>query len=466
HSLVREVTYRSLLVDERRKLHRDVARAMVELDESGRGASYAPGEVAVHFDLAGCPSAAAGYFLKSYEAKKNYGSYDQAEKEAQRALELAQEPSAASYAPGKIQDPMLAERARLALADVLSLLGRAEESLPLLERAFSGSMELENRANRAKRAMPPANRAMPPANTRLAVKVCLLAVQSLCRLNRAGDIGVWVQRARRAAGDDPFLEIEIAVISSYPDMFAGNYEQAAKILEQAAALLPDPRTDEEIQAMALVHGNLAILYSYMHLRSESEHQFRRAIELAERTGDRSLVLDNRLNLSFLLMTESRLEDALEMQRRCAEDYEAMGYHLGLSQALFYAARIELELGEGKRAAADLEKSLAVSRRIHDEAHIARTALFLGYHLTRSGRLDEAFSLIDEALRLYEKNDFDKKKGLAYAVRAYHDARAGEADSARRFLKLAEENPVVDSKPPQDEVLKLAREELEGEGGVS
>ncbi|MCK4594217.1 AAA family ATPase, partial [bacterium] len=177
HSLVREVTYRSLLVEQRKRLHHEVARAMIGLDEP-------PGEIAVHFERAGCPPEAARYFLKSAEHKKNYGSYAQAQNEARRALEIAWE----------INDPLLANQARLALADFLSLLGRSDESFPLLEETFASSMGLHE--------------------TRLAVKVCRLAVQSLIRLGRASEIGDWVERAEEAAGDDPFLLISIATIRS------------------------------------------------------------------------------------------------------------------------------------------------------------------------------------------------------------------------------------------------------------
>ncbi len=426
HSLVREVTYRSLLVEQRKRLHHDVARAMVDLDEP-------PGEIAVHFERAGCLPEAAGYFLKSAEGKKNYGSYAPAQGSARRALEIAWE----------LSDPGLANQARLALADFLSLLGRSDESLPLLEETFSSSMELHE--------------------PRLAVKVCRLAVQSLLRLGRIPEIPVWVGRAEEAAGDDPFLEICIAPIRSYPDMFAGRLDQAAEILERAAALLPDPRTDEEVRAMALVHGNLGILYAKMYLREESEHQLRRAIELAERTGDRSLVLDNRMNLAVILTDASRFGEALELQRRCAEEYEAMGYYLGLSLALFNMAQIEIELGEGERAITDLERSLVFARRVKNLPRIARTASLLGYQLTCHDRLGKAKDLIEESLRLYEEHDFDNQKGLVYAIRALHDARTGDAESARRYARLAGENPVPESRPPLDEVLNLVHDAL-GEAG--
>ncbi|HUT98877.1 MAG TPA: AAA family ATPase [bacterium] len=424
HSLVREVTYRSLLVEQRKKLHHDVARAMVDMEKP-------PGEIAVHFERAGCLPEAAGYFLKSAESKKNYGSYAQAQNEARRALEIARE----------INDPVLANLARLALADFLSLLGRSDESLPLLEETFASSMELHESC--------------------LAVKVCRLAVQSLLRLGQIPEISGWVERAEEAAGDDPFLEISIAPIRSYPDMFAQRFDEAAKIVERAAALLPDPRTDEEIRAMAFVHGNLAVLYGNLHRMEEAEHQFRRAIELAERTDDRSLTLDNQLNLSSVLAAESRLDEALAILHRCAEEYEAMGYHPGLSLALFNLAQIEVRSNDGEGAIRDFGKSLHFARRTKNIPRVARTASLLGYHLVRIGRPEEAGELLDETLRLYEEHDFDNQKGLVYAIRAYYDARTGDAESARRFMRLAEENPVPDSQPPQDEVMNLARAELGG-----
>ncbi|MCX7021203.1 MAG: tetratricopeptide repeat protein [bacterium] len=432
HSLVREVSYRSLLVNERKRLHHDVAQAMAGLDElpgEPSKASYAPGEIAAHFERAGNLPEAAGYFLKSGENKKNYGSYGPAEVEVRHALELAE----------GLDEPSLANRARLALADVLSRLGRPDESLPFIEKTFDEAMRLRD--------------------NRIATKTCCLAVQSLSRLGRNAEVPTWVGRAEEAAGDDRFLKISIAVIRSYPDMFAKRTKRAAEIVEEAAGLLPDPRTDEEVRAMAIVHGNLAVLYFNLYRIEESERQLRRAIELAERTDDRSLVLDNQLNLSVILTEVSRLDEALAILHRCAEEYEAMGYYPGLSLALFNLAQIEVRLNDGEGAIRDFGKSLHFARRTKDIPRVARTASLLGYHLVRIGRPDEAGELLDEALRLYEEHDFDNQKGLVYAIRAFYDARSGDAESARRHLGLAEENPVPDSQPPQDEVLGLARDAL-------
>ncbi|OGD78943.1 MAG: hypothetical protein A2Y64_02120 [Candidatus Coatesbacteria bacterium RBG_13_66_14] len=449
HSLVREVTYRSLLVEQRKRLHHDVARTMVDLNEpqgepseagnapgeaseasyaSGKP-SYAPGEIAVHFERAGRPSEAAGYFLKSAEGKKNYGSYGPAEVEARRALELA----------GGLDDNRLACSSRIALASILTQLGRSDESLPLLEEAYGSASAVSDWWS--------------------AVQACRLAVQSLLRLSRISQIPDWVSRAEEAAGDDLLLKISIAPMRSYPDLYARRLDRAVEIVEEAAGLMPDPRTDEEVRTMALVHGNLGVLYAQVDLPSESERQLRRAIELSERTDDRTLLLDNQCNLAVILTEVSRYDEALAILHSCAEEYEAMGYYLGLSLALFNLARIEAEVGEEELAIADLERSLSFSRRIKDIHRIARAASLLGYYLVRLGRPEGAGALLEEALGLYEEHDFDIKKGLVYAIRAYYDARTGDAESARRYMRLAEENPVTDSQLPQNEVLGLVREAL-------
>jgi len=153
------------------------------------------------------------------------------------------------------------------------------------------------------------------------------------------------------------------------------------------------------------------------------------------------------------------DEALEILHRCVEEYEAMGYHQGLSMALFNMAQIEVRLNDGEGAIRDFGKSLHFARRTKDIPRVARTASLLGYHLTRHDQLGKAKGLIDEALRLYEEHDFDNQKGLMYAIRAYFDARTGDAESARRYVRFAEENPVPDSQPPQGEVLDLVRDAL-------
>jgi class 3 adenylate cyclase/tetratricopeptide (TPR) repeat protein len=422
HTLVREVTYRSLLVEQRKKLHHDVARAMIDLNEP-------PGEIAVHLERAERTAEAAEYHLKSAEAKKDYGSYSPAEGEARRSLELALE----------IDDPVLANGARLALADILTQLGRSGESLLLLEEAYAGSQEL--------------------GDDHLAVKVCRLAVMSLIRLGRAAEINCWIKRAEEAAADDLFLRISIAPIRCYPYMFAQRYPEALRIVEEAARLFPDPVTDEEVRAMAIVHGNLGMLYTYTRELKNAELSLRRALELAEGTGDRSLVLDYRLNLSVLLTEQERFAEARSIQLKCIDEYEEMGYHQGHSTALYNLAQIEWELGEEDRAVEDLEKSLSIARRIRNAHRTARTASVLAYCLARRGRLEGARELADESVRLYEEHRFDNKVGLVYAIHAYLDACAGDAESAKRYLGLAEGCPAVDSRPSLDEVVSRTKAEL-------
>ncbi len=422
HSLVREVTYRSLLVEQRKKLHHEVARAMIGLDEP-------PGEVAVHLEQAEQLSEAARYYLESAESKKDYGSYGPAENEARRSARLA----------GEVDETGLANRAKLALSNILTQLGRSDESLPILEEIFESAMSFGDRL--------------------LAVKSCCLAVQSLIRLGRASEITGWVRRAEEATGDDTFLQISIAPIRCYSDMFAQRLSSALEIVKKAAELLPDPRSDEEIRAMTIVHGNLGMLYGKMHRLEESENQFRRAIELAEKSHDKSLTLDNRLNLSVVLTEGDRFEEALKIQRRCAEEYEVMGYYEGLSLALFNMAHIEVRLREEGKAIEDLEKSLSIARRIKNIHRIARTASVLSYYLARQGRLEGVKDLVDESIRLYEEHTFDNLIGIVYAIRAYCDACTGDAESARRYIKLASENPIEDSYPSLGEVVERTKTKL-------
>lgn len=166
-----------------------------------------------------------------------------------------------------------------------------------------------------------------------------------------------------------------------------------------------------------------------------------------------------VNLAVILTMEDRFEEALEIQRQCAGEYEVMGYYEGLFTALFNMAVIEVSLGDEERAIKDLEQSLAIARRIKNLDHVARSASILSYHLARQGRLEGVKELINESIRLYEEHNFDNLIGLVYAIRAYCDACTGDAESARRYLKLAEENPVEDSRPPLGEVVERVKARL-------
>ena len=240
---------------------------------------------------------------------------------------------------------------------------------------------------------------------------------------RAGDFAQAAKLAEEAAaplatGRDA-LSADALAVCGVALAYLGEEKRALEALEEAVAVAKRVH-DARIEAVAL--GSLAIAHQRGGRTKEAREAYEAALAAAEKAHDAWTLATTRLNLAGLAKADGdlaqslvHLEAALDMGRRA-------GALMAVQQALFNLANLDLYLGRYARAGASIER-LAEQR---DKLSPNARAQLLGLQAELATRMGD----IDRGARLYELCAEAYDAVVAPARRRRGEAR-GHPHAARR-----------------------------------
>jgi class 3 adenylate cyclase/tetratricopeptide (TPR) repeat protein len=388
HTLLRDVTYESVLRRERTALHKAAARWLEEqARRAGRLDEFA-GLLGEHAERAGEMSAAADWYLQAGERAKERGATAEARRFFDRALELLPPVDKERRWRG-----LLGRTAALGIlgepdqerADVATLLRLAEE------------LDDENRLAEAhfRLATYAGNMADYPAALRA-------AEQAVAAARRAGNVLIEVRA----------LSGKVVGQTRIGDLAAAN--------RTAEELLARARESGDETALALAMGRAALYYNESGDIGRSQELERQSFELAHRLGDREREARSLGNFGYGLVILGMYKQARTYLERALQLDEAIGARRGRGYGLQNLGLCSYRAGDGRAARRLLEESLVELTAVGDAFGRAASLMYLALVLEQAGDLAGAARRFEEA-----KSVLRERSGRAWAM----DALAGVARCA-------------------------------------
>ncbi len=277
HALLREAVYDDLLPSERARLHHGIAEALERLKAPPSAA-----ECAYHWDAAGEPERALPWLIKAGSAAEHVFAHHEALAHFKRAVELW--PTVES-----VEDPRV---------DLVELLARAAEAArwtgdfagakQLCEQALGGFDHERDPAQAA--ALYERLGRYQPWNVEASLAAYARAMELLPEHETAGRIRLRINRG-------------------YALTFEGRWEEAKAEVEQT---VHDAHREnllgEEGSAMAV----LGVAVAFLGDLPAGERHLRRALALAEQTGNVQDFAQVHLDLGEVLRLQGCVEDALQV----------------------------------------------------------------------------------------------------------------------------------------------------------
>jgi class 3 adenylate cyclase/tetratricopeptide (TPR) repeat protein len=288
-SLMREVTYNTVLKSDRKRYHASVAAWLCEVTQSsGRSEEYLS-VIAEHYDRAGDPDRASEWYLRAGERAKSQGALRQARRFYDRAMDLLPE-----------TDQERRWRALLGRDEVLGLLGevvarQADDQALLAMAQVSGDAHWLAKAY---------YRLAYSADDRGDAQAALLDYQAA------------ISAARSCS--DLNLVVEMLALSAIDYIRLGDIERAGKAAEEALDLVQ--QIDDNV-TRAKVYTNIAGYYSEIGNLSRALELLREQVKTTHRLGHRvgeAIGLSN-LGYGYAQLGEYDLaETALEESTRISQ----------------------------------------------------------------------------------------------------------------------------------------------------
>jgi len=440
HDKVRQVAYRELKVEERRRLHGRVAGVLE---------TYRPEDVetlAFHFERAQVWGKALAYHREAGRRAVAVHAYAIARAHYERAVELAD----AADLPPQQRFELLAAR-----EEALDILGEREAQaadLAAMERLADGDPRRLAEVRRrqiwllahlgrfdeaeavAQEALALAGR-LGDAEGRAAALVALGTalnwrwdpMRAIPHLEEA--VAIYRQRS------DPQREAEARLQLGNALSGVGRYD-AAQAEEETALRLYEQLGDKRGQAEAL--SLLGIVHMEQGETDAAYTCYRRGLELCRAIGYRLGEARNLSNLGNLCFVEGRIRQALDYYEQAIHLFEAIGVRRGKAQTQINRASVCCTvLGDWEAAAADVDAATAYFRAVGDlggegQCFEVRAAIAL-----ERGLLEEARRWLQASLEAIRAANSPWLEAQVHHLQAVLALREGKPETALRLLDETE-----------------------------
>lgn len=451
NALIRHSAYDTLLLHNRRTLHRCAAESMQTLYPEEEVERMAP-IVAMHWEKAGDTEQSIGWGLRAMKTcRKNYLN-EEGLQWADKVLAMLEDRPGEGRWKRQLLDALLGKD------DLLKILGRPEERERNLQRLVGEAPEQEFPADHAEVLSRMAQLYRTTGRTREALDIC----------DRALDT------ARRAGAriTETYILNTMGVVRSG---LLGDSEEARKIMEKALELAEE--TGDVLNQITLL-GNLGNLTLRLMDQKSAAEYCRRALELARKVGERRMEGILLGNLASLYMEGGRFERAHEYYQQALEVNRETGNRHGegivlgnlgillkrqekVDEAkecydralqlnietgdLVPQARLQVNLGnlhdslgEYEQAMSRYEAARDIAFRIGDKSTLATAEANLAAQYGRLGQAEKQEEALRKALQLYRELTNPKNEAMVLAdLGIVLCGKEKHEDAVRCYLKAVE-----------------------------
>jgi DNA-binding CsgD family transcriptional regulator/tetratricopeptide (TPR) repeat protein len=402
HALLREVVADDMLPGERGEIHLALARALERRADERGGGAWTTAGVAYHYRVAGDQPAALRASVRAAGEAERVRAHGEAAALLERVLELWDRVPDAEALAGADHVEVLRRT-----ADDHRLHGEDERRLALLEQAIA---ELDEERD----------------SQRVAHLLGTLA-SAQWSLGRGDDSRATMRRALELLPEDDSGRERARLLAKQTKFLAlqSRWREAVAAAEEA---LPLARAQDERTLTTVLDGmGLALIALGEHDRGVAK--LREAIELGRRTGSDDDVATGYVNLGDALNLVGRSQEAVEVVE------EGLAYATPQRAARWLRllrAEIAIDLGEWDLAASLMAPvEMRYTGLTRANADLRRAELALG-----RGEAELARSLLDEVDDLIAKALDPQFIGVAGALRAELERRAGDLDAAAAAVDRA------------------------------
>lgn len=458
HALLRDATYETVLLGERRKWHEKTANWLIET--SGERADEYAATIAAHYEKNQNLGQTAEWFGRAgNQASKTYAA-ESAVLYFQKALQFAEKSEIspeqkmdwqkglgmALWSQAKFTEGIKAHREMLKIAETL------EDKVAQTEALYAiSAYQLEKGENRAAlesavEAVRIAREAGDSESARLALSSVLYrqgrATLSLGNYEKAIEIGEEGLQIAEAYGEHSNTEKAFCFhLLAGANMFLGNYEKAVFYGENEV-YLREKKGDKRALAQAL-----NVLGEIMRLQGNGEKaavHYDEALTISREIGNKNIEILTLSNMGGALLIAEEFEKAENLLQKVTEMIGDSG-HFILPETLRFLA--EVLNGQNKNAEAldAARKSLKLSQAAENQENIAFAWRVLGLiaansdeDLTINAELLNASQCFDKALQIFAETKMEAETARTLRDFALYENKLGNLKKARKMLDEAKE----------------------------
>ncbi|MBN1485592.1 MAG: tetratricopeptide repeat protein [Chloroflexia bacterium] len=402
HQLTQEAAYDTLLKQDRRIFHRQVAEALERLFPERSDALI--GLLAHHWDRAGEPDQARPYLRRAGDLAARQFANSEALQYYQRALELLTED-----APAQRFDLLLARNL------VYDVLGQREQQGQDLETMAALAEELDDDRRRGTTAWHHANYLWALGDFEAAVSEAQSAI-----------------RLARATGD-PGIQAWGYFVWGRVCMYQGRYGEAAEPLLQGLELA---REAENRLLESWILRNIGNVYSYQWDQQMAQYYVEQALQIHRELGDRGGEAAALNTLGLICRNLGDLDGYRDYMEQALQIADETGIAFTQGMVQLNLGILYSDGGDQVRARELYQGGLAAWRRAGNRAGEGYILRYTGWTYYDEEQLDQAKSYFEQALQIAQEIDHLQSTADALMALGRLALHEGNFSAAQHRLKEA------------------------------
>ena len=469
HGLIQQTIYDGLLAREQRRLHGQVARALVRLHPTAESQERVLERIAHHYFHSSNLLQAVPYCLRAGQHAARMWANETALKWYQRAWQRLEEVDEKGLTANDGAGQLYAAQgwgwrveALEGRAYVQSVIGRYDEAVADYRLILTMMAEVDQPAMAHHADL---YRKIAIAYTRqgdfeAAQRMLERGLDAL-----AGDIGPEAGRLHTWIGINNYYQGEssralasceraIAILKQVSDhldletneavrdfaqayelrglvvAIRGDNEQALDDLEQSIRLY---HRADYLPGIARATSKQGFVYQNRGQWTQALQCYRRSEQLSARTGETLSQAATLINLGEIYRRQGNLDEAIAANQKARQLSETFGFTQLLGVALMNIGACRLKAEDIAAAQDHLEKGLHIFQKINDEANRSEVLCHLVELGLKRGEVDQMLALAQEALKIAEKLEGRLELGRAYRVLGQVYRARGRLEEARAYL---------------------------------
>jgi class 3 adenylate cyclase/tetratricopeptide (TPR) repeat protein len=412
HSLLRDVTYESVMKRTRRSYHHQMAEWL--LRHCGeRFLEHAP-SIAIHYELAGDLGSAIAYLQQASEQALQIGAYSEARRLAERGLSVISGDAKAALAVLPIETVGEIERRRVTLlrllADSLFHLDAYSKAVEQYQASLKLARELDDVSSGAAALLGLGNVAQQRAEyaqSQRYFEEALAAAQPMNdqQIIALAYVGIGYAAWRRSAMYVAQACFEQGLVNSREIGFQEGVVNSLIGIGFIKAMIGDTSARESLEESQSLSQAMSYPYGI------------------------SLSL---LGLGVVFIDDYDLNSARDYFLRSEQIFRDIGYQVGVTQALYARAGAAFFEGDLTTAKALLEDGTAILRQIGNRQYLDSNLAFLAFIEALQGDIEASRRDTREALQVTENQMIVLQALGAVATQRLHE---GQAESGAELIGL-------------------------------
>lgn len=160
-----------------------------------------------------------------------------------------------------------------------------------------------------------------------------------------------------------------------------------------------------LRSMEVSYNSIGNIYLLLNQYSLAEQSFKKAIEIAQKSGNKWSISINNENIAKVKEAQSNIDEAINYTKKALEIDKSINNHYGRMICYNRLGRLYIKKGDYKIAKEYLEEAVPIAKSVKNNYYISLINNNLGWASTKTNDFSKAKNYFNKSIEIAEKRNY-------------------------------------------------------------